>query len=130
MVMMCLAHFPWFWNTILALLLNNWLLMVLLLIIYDVLIHHIMILKWIIYDYYFYYVSRHILFLSLFLTSHDWLIMVYTTLNNLYIFHLLSVVSQVGIIYLPITCIGLHLLIGYFSYYTYLYHMISFLLQV
>jgi hypothetical protein len=79
MVMMCLAHFPLFWSIILTLLFCPWLLIVLLLINYEVLVHHIMILRWIIYDFYFYHVSRHILFLSLFLTSHDWLIMVYTT---------------------------------------------------
>ena len=82
MVMMCLAHLPYFWNTILALLFCTWLPIVLLLINYEVLVHHIMILRWIIYDLCFYHVSRHILFLSLLLTSHDWLNMVYTTTYN------------------------------------------------
>ena len=34
---MYLTQFPWFWNTILALLLNNWLLIVFLLNVYNVL---------------------------------------------------------------------------------------------
>jgi hypothetical protein len=43
MVLMCLAHFPWFWNTILALLFSTWLLIVLFLNTLDV--YHIMTLR-------------------------------------------------------------------------------------
>ena len=93
MVMMCLAHFPLFWNTILALLFSTWLLIVLLLITLDV--HHIMILRWIIYDFYLYPVDIFYSYLSSLppMIDSSWSILPHITHN----YHLLSTISQVWI---------------------------------